>query len=208
MGGTSVCFDLGGVLVRIRGTWRLAAAKAGVEPQCPSGRLEELGGFAAFEAFQGGELTLETYLPSLAAHLGLKGVEEARRVHHAILAEPYPGTEELIAELHAHDVRTLCLSNTNAPHWDRMCGPEFPGIAALRHKFASHELKLQKPDLAIYEALERAAGLAPHEVVFFEDGPANIQGARARGWRAHLIDPHGDPAAQMREHLCREGVLG
>ena len=111
-----VCFDLGGVLVRINSTWRAAADHAGVEPRCEADRLAALGGFEAFEAFQAGELEEDAYLEALRAHLGLAHASEALRVHESILAEAYPETEPLVARLHALGVRTACLSNTNSIH--------------------------------------------------------------------------------------------
>ena len=39
------------------------------------------------------------------------------------------------------------------------------------------------------------------DVLFFDDLPDNVAGARSFGWRAALVDPTSDPVAQMRAHL-------
>lgn len=203
-----VCFDLGGVLVRINSTWAAAARHAGVQPACEAERLAELGGFAAFEAFQAGALDEDAYLEALRDHLELRDADHALQVHESILDVAYPETETLVSQLHASGVQTACLSNTNSIHWRRMAySGEFPAIASLQHKFASQDLRLAKPDPQIYRALERAVGSEPDRIVYFEDGQANVEGALECGWRAFLIDPHGNPAAQMREHLGTLGVL-
>lgn len=203
-----VCFDLGGVLVRINSTWHAAARAARVEPRCRAERLAELGGFPAFEAFQAGDLGETDYLEALRGHLGLDSASDALHVHQSILDTAYPDTEPLVARLHASGIGTACLSNTNSIHWRRMAlSEEFPAIAGLQHKFASQDLRLAKPDPRIYEALERAVGAHPERIVYFEDGPANVEGALRRGWRAFLIDPHGDPAEQMVRHLASLDVL-
>lgn len=202
MSPTLVCFDLGGVLVRINPTWGGAATHAGIATRCNPSALEALGGFEAFEAFQAGALDAHAFLAALAGHLGLEDVAQAEAVHQAILVEAYPGTAELVADLHRAGTATACLSNTNGLHWDRMAHtPEFPAIYALQHKFASQELRLQKPEPAVFRAVEIATGHAPESIVFFDDGELNVKGALACGWRAHVIDPHGDTAAQMRAFL-------
>ena len=195
-------------MVRIHPTWGEAAEHAGVATRCRPEALDELGGFPAFEAFQAGDLHAAPFLAALAAHLGLASRADAEAVHHAILDEAYPGTEALVQELHAAGIATGCLSNTNALHWRRMAhSGEFPGIEALDHKFASHELQLQKPEPAIFRAVERATGRHPASIVFFDDGLHNVAGALACGWRAHTIDPQGNPASQVRRQLAAEGIL-
>ena len=63
-----------------------------------------------------------------------------------------------------------------------------------------------KPDAAIFGAVEDATGRRGDEILFFDDLPANVEGARAHGWRAVLIDPDGDPAAQVLTALEEAGL--
>ena len=44
-------------------------------------------------------------------------------------------------------------------------------------------------------------------IVFFDDLAENVEAARAAGWNACPVDPHGDTAGQMRAHLINHGVL-
>ena len=46
--------------------------------------------------------------------------------------------------------------------------------------------KVYKPDPAIYRICESRMGLPPSRLVFFDDCPANVEGARALGWQAEL----------------------
>jgi len=59
---------------------------------------------------------------------------------------------------------------------------------ALRDHFdAMHysaELGAAKPDAAFFEAIERRNGLAPEQMFFIDDKPANVEAAKARGWPA------------------------
>ena len=45
-------------------------------------------------------------------------------------------------------------------------------------------------------------------ILFFDDDPANVEAARARGWRAERIDAAGDTAAQLLDALRRHAVIG
>ena len=83
----------------------------------------------------------------------------------------------------------------------------FPTIGRLVHKVASHAVGATKPDEAIYRAFEQLCGEHGDAILFFDDLEANISVALDIGWRAELIDPLGDPAAQMRSHLRDHEVL-
>ena len=104
------------------------------------------------------------------------------------------------------------LSNTNPWHWDRQLtsaeGLErrFPALGRIEQRHASHLLGEVKPDPAVYAAFEQATGYAPAALLFFDDQPKNVDGARAAGWSAELIDPAGDTAAQMLDALDRYGI--
>lgn len=210
-----VCFDWGGVLLRICKSWAEGCARAGVAPR----PLAQDAAHAAerhriAHDYQEGKLTCAEFLDRMHhATLGAYSRDEIRAVHDAWLIEEYPGVAELVADLHqVPGLTTGMLSNTNHMHWARQQsggpgGPCFPTAGTLRHRHASHLLRAAKPDLAIYRAFERATGLAPGEILFFDDLADNIAAARAAGWNAEQIDPHGDTVAQMRRHLYRLGIL-
>jgi FMN phosphatase YigB (HAD superfamily) len=214
-----VCFDLGGVLVRIWGTWddarRAASLSARDEPSAPE--LEEshrsLG--AVFEV---GRISFDEWAAGVArAFEGAYSSDEVKRAHHAITRQEYAGALALIDELHDAGVATACLSNTNHAHWVRLVHhdgvralpgePEYPSVARLKRHFASHLLGMAKPDGAIYAEVERRVGLEGREILFFDDRADNVEAARLRHWRAHRIDPQGDTIAQVRRCLRDYRVL-
>lgn len=194
----AVVFDLGGVLVQINHTWGAAGAQAGLTVKEDLG----LGADADLTAYQGAEISEDEYLARLATRQGFAGPDDARRLHMAILSDPYPGSLELVHVLHAAGLRTACLSNTSALHWPYLTSADhYPAIAALQHHFASHELGLNKPDAAIYASVELALSLEGPEIMFFDDGAKNVAAAQKRGWQGVVIDPHNDPVRQMRTAL-------
>lgn len=193
-------------MVRIAQSWGDAANVAGVF--IARGQLSTpLTHFPGLEALQRGAIDLDEYLEGLRDFLATATLDEALRVHLAILLGPYAGTLELVREMEATGVVTACLSNTNEPHWEVMSeSGRFPNIARLQFAALSHRLRLEKPQPEIYRELERMVGAAGEEVAFFDDSPVNVQAARALGWNADTIDPAADPAAQIRRSLAQWGL--
>ncbi len=210
-----VCFDLGGVVLRIARSWAEGCVAAGVElraegPNTGGTRAEKLR--EVVDAYQRGAIACEAYYAEIAERLaGGYTPAEVRRVHEAWVFGEYPGMAALIAGLGAVDgLRTACLSNTNHAHWTPLAGPDTacasPAIGALDVHLVSHELGAVKPDEAIYTIAERRLGVPPEAILFFDDLAENVAAARIRGWQAKVIDPAGDPAAQIRAHLEAAGV--
>ena len=210
-----VVFDLGGVVVRICRTWAEACARAGVEVRSPER-------FAEFElreqrsglsdAYQAGRIGSAAYFAGIAeATGGLYSAEEVERVHRAWVMEDYPGVRALIERLNDAGVRTACLSNTNASHWegivDGVGAPASPACRAIQQPLVSHELGAVKPDEAIYRIAAERLNASPADLVFFDDLEPNVLGARRAGWMSERIDHEGDPAAQVSAHLGRLGLL-
>lgn len=211
-----VCFDWGGVILRICRSFGEGCRAAGLDLRGDLGDkpfANERKGHS--EAYQLGQLRDEQYFANIAEAMGgLYTPAEIERVHHAWLLDEYPGVRELIERLNATPgLATALLSNTNAAHWRRqfpLAGRELTRFAAaslLHHRHASHLLGLAKPHPSIYRAFEAHTGFRPGEILFFDDLADNIQAARACGWLAEQIDHTGDPAKQMSEFLDNHKVL-
>ncbi len=203
-----VCFDLGGVLVEINHHWKGALLDAGVPLERAASFDVPLTDFEPFNAYQKGEIDLDSYLLTLESYFGgdIKGLGLA--AHNAILRTAYPGIPELIAEVQASGLATGCLSNTNAPHWDAMFHePRLAVLATLDFPIASHLVGAEKPDARMYEAFEAASGAQGEQIVYFDDAFGNVDAAAARSWQAFRIDPLGDPAQEIRAHLRHLGLL-
>lgn len=201
-----VLFDLGGVMVRLPERREDAAASAGVAlPAIDDAGWARWG--EAVMAYEVGRLDTPGFFAAAAAISGLS-VDDHLQLHRSWLVEPYPGVHELVAELHAAGVALGCLSNTNAEHWammhDRASHACLP-LHDMAHRFASHEIGAAKPDAAIYEHVERITALPGEAIAFFDDRPENVDAAAARGWRAHRVDPTGDPPKQVRRVLSGYG---
>ncbi len=200
-----VVFDLGGVLVRICRSWSEACARAGVQYHERVASPEQIEARRAVrDAYETGRIGCDEFFRRVAATTGgLVSSGEFERVHRAWIIGEYEGVRDLIRSLRTAGLATGVLSNTNHAHWSDLR----QGVVNLvDHPHASHLLGVAKPDREIYRAFEEAARLPAPGLVFFDDLPANIEGARAAGWDAVWIDHEGDTAAQMRSALRTRGV--
>ena len=200
-----VCFDLGGVVVRIASGWAEAAQRAGVMlPPSAAAGIDGRSMARLIEQHETGRLGADAFYRAVAALSGLSA-DRIAAIHDAWLIEPYEGIGEILTSLRRRGIATACLSNTSARHWRLIHGdgPQRVTMALFDHRFASHLIGVMKPDEASFAHVERATGIEPTGILFFDDNPANITAATARGWRAHLIAPHADPARQVRQVMGR-----
>lgn len=210
-----VCFDWGGVILRICRSMEEGARRAGLEwrPECQTperkARRRQLSLLS-----QTGRLAPQDLAPRMSDAMdGIYSAEEFQRLHDAWLIEEYAGAGALLSALTAReDVTTAMLSNTDAWHWARRSESSsrglahFPSAAMVRHAHASHLLGLMKPDAGIYDAFCRVTAIVPTSILFFDDLEENVQAARSRGWHAERIDPDRETAPQITQHLERYGV--
>lgn len=197
-----VCFDLGGVLVEINHRWCGALEDAGLPGSIGARYDSDLTSCEAFNAYQRGAIPLKSYLEELGVFLGGLDPGQALAVHNAILRAAYAGIPELIDDIKAAGIKTGCLSNTNAPHWEAMMhAPRLAVVSKLDFPIASHLIGAEKPDERMYRAFEKASGAAGEEIVYFDDGAVNVDAAKGLGWKAILVDPQNDPAKQIRSAL-------
>lgn len=209
-----VCFDLGGVVVRICRSFEQACEVAGIEYREPerfndpelSRKRRELTAL-----HQTGRLSCDAYYRSVSeATGGLYTPEEIRRLHDAWLLGDYPGVETLIRGIgEGLDVAIACLSNTNAAHWRALRDGDSRSAAidAIGLHFVSHELGAIKPGEEAFRAVERSTGARPGQILLFDDTEENIHAAARLGWKTRHVDHRGDTAAQIRGALDELGLL-
>lgn len=204
-----VCFDWGGVILKICRSWEEGCKAAGIK--VPAKKVSALclaKQDALAQRFQTGQMSDKAFFRAIAKESGdFHSIEDVAAVHHAWLLGEYPGITDLIEELNAMgDLSTALFSNTNASHWARM-EEDFPAASLIEHKHGSHLFGLAKPDEKAFAAFERRVGAAGTQILFFEDTAAHVEAARAFGWNAELIDPKTDTVKQMRSFLAGYEVL-
>ena len=69
----------------------------------------------------------------------------------------------------------------------------------VEHWFFSSELRMAKPDEAIYAAVTDALGVDGGSIAFIDDREHNVEAASRAGWKAHLWVSDDDSRAFLRE---------
>ena len=135
-------------------------------------------------AYDRGDLTAEKYWLQLAAQtnslLDRKQIEILREIEVEIWAHPDSGMLDWVNQLHEAGIRTALLSNMP---WDLVnhVRTSFKWMEEFAFKTFSAEVRLIKPDPAIYEHTLNGLGVAAEEALFLDDRENNVGAARALG---------------------------
>lgn len=204
-----VCFDLGGVLIRVRESWEETLRLAGVAGAEVVARADAQAVARLMVAYETGRLETPRFFERAAELLAIDP-EQARRAMDLWLDEPYEGFDPLLDRLDRAGVATACLSNTSAYHWELMMGQSHASLplARLTFRFASQQLGWLKPDPRTYAEVERVSGVRPEAIAYYDDRALNVEGALARGWRACRIDPASATIGAIARDLEALGVVG
>jgi len=124
-----------------------------------------------------------------------------RKNWHLMVSHEYPDSIALFRTLIAngHDVTLL----TNfAKDTFREAQRRFPALAESRGVTVSGEVRLIKPDPAIYEHHTRSFALTPSATLFIDDSSVNIEAARGFGWNAEIFTD----VEKLRDDFRRYGI--
>ena len=207
-----VVFDLSGVLVRVVDSWADGHERAGIAGGPPTDRDFEPRRLELSEQRQRGELAVAEYYRLVAdASGGVYSAADVEAVHGAWLIGEYPGVGAVIDAVHAADVETAILSNTDESHWHRQLLDEseaerYASVRRIGHRFGSHLLGVIKPERAVFEAVMAATGFKERRILYFDDSKRHVDASLDVGWGGVLIDREGDPARQMLFELNRRMV--
>ena len=205
-----VCLDLGGVLVRICSGWEEACRVTKVAmPEVMKDPETVKQVTALSRLHETGQIDDATFDQRVADIVGLTP-EQVGRAAEAWLVERYSGAVELVEWLAKHStLKSACLSNTNSRHWRQMTESAQVGLPLrkLTWQFVSFRIGHMKPSPEIHRWVELESQLAPSQILFFDDNPANVEAARKCGWEAEVIDPSGDDSPeQVIRSLRRRGL--
>ena len=203
-----VCFDLGGVIVRICRSWQEGCRAAGLEVrELPlTGELRHARR-ELLHAYEVGAIDRASYGRQHSELIdGLYAPEEVLAIEQAWLLGEYDGVDALIDRLHAGGLPTAALSNTNEGHWSQM-DHRYPTVNLLQQRLASHLLGMRKPNREIFETAESHFGVPGSAILYFDDLDDNIHAATAAGWRARRIDYREPTAPQIERHLREHELI-
>jgi len=191
----AIIFDLGGVLIDfsgmtdIRSMMRKDPGLDAIRPRwitCPT-----------ISAFERGEISSDIFASEFTQTWDLQiEPDDFMRVFKSWIKGTLPGTEQLLVSLRPH-YTLACLNNTNPLHWSQMMH-DIGLYSQLDQHFASHTLGRMKPDPNVFADVCAEMGFAPSEVVFFDDGVENIEGAKQAGLSAYQVQSPGDITMKLK----------
>lgn len=195
-------FDLGGVLVEVDQS-RIFAGLSEITGRDPAEIQAALYAHQPFwnqfiiNEFSDEQVTREVN-KALDSSLGTSEVVTALN---AELGQVIRSTSDLLPALKTK-VGVGCLSNTNTIHWDRLLYA-YDFMLLFDRRFASQILGHAKPSLEIYRVASASLGVAPSEILFFDDKIENVRAAQSLGWNAQLYRNH----AGLMQDLERFNVV-
>jgi glucose-1-phosphatase len=189
----AIVFDLGGVVFDI--DFRRAIDRWAETASCDPALLQAR--FSHDEAgirYETGQIADAAFFQSLRTSLGV-ALSDAALLEgwNAIFIGEVPGISGVIADAAAK--RTLyAFSNTNPAHQSHFSTRFADVLSHFRQVFVSSDIGLRKPDAAAFHHVVEAIGVPAGRILFFDDGLANIEGARACGIKAvHVTSPSTVP---------------
>ncbi|HET9640469.1 MAG TPA: HAD family phosphatase [Allosphingosinicella sp.] len=119
------------------------------------------------------------------------------------ISDPVSGVHAIVEALETRGVPLFAITNFSADFWPPFRAREDQFFRRFRDIIVSGEVKMLKPDPAIYYLALDRFGLKPSEALFVDDRKINVEGAEAVGMHGHLFTEAGD----LRRRLESEGLL-
>jgi putative hydrolase of the HAD superfamily len=152
-------------------------------------------------AYDRGDLTAATYWLKFADDAGVRldftQLEELRRLDVGMWSKVNPQMVRWIESLSEAGLKTAVLSNM-IPDMAVHARQTFGWLNRLTHQVLSCEVRLVKPDRAIYERCLEGLEVTASETLFLDDSEMNVQAARELGITAIRFQS----VEQLRDELA------
>jgi len=195
----AILFDLGGVVITLsfQQAYRRWAEISGLPVDEVRARFKV---DAEYERYEKGLIDTGSYIDHVSELMGHRfDPVEFKQAWNDVFVGTADGIEQLLARLHRGRL-LLALTNTNPLHYEAWAN-RFDG--ALRHFdeiYCSFEIGARKPEPEAFAFVLRAHGLDPGQVLFIDDGPANVASAEACGIRSILAKDGLDLTRELSKY--------
>ena len=199
---SAIYFDLGKVLLHF--DWDLMLDRIAEKSKLPKDEIRR----RLFEdpqtlAYELGGISSAKFFPHLKKSIEYKGTAKELRAAFSEIFTPMADHIALAAMLRPHYPLAI-ISNTNDAHIIH-AEEKYSFFSLFHARIYSHQVKLAKPDPAIYHtALKALGGIDPLEALFIDDLEANVLGASKLGWQTI----HLRPDVNLREALASYDLKG
>lgn len=198
----AVVFDVGNVLVEVNLAHAMARLGSHVDDHFVD-KVQGIGQWAIYDAFERGLLRDEEFVHALRAHLALDlSTPELVAWWNASLEKMVDGVEQVLNDL-LERLPVYALSNTNPLHFDYFMR-HMPLLQRFERVVTSFHVGYRKPEPQLFEAAAHLIGYAPADLLFIDDLMANVEGAQAAGYQAeHCVRS----SQRLRAILVHYGAL-
>lgn len=196
----ALLFDLGGVIMGL--DWDRCFERWAAASGTPAQVLRERYSFDdAYQRYERGEIGEPDYYRALGESLGVEMTDAQWAAGWgAIFTEEIAPVVEMVARVKDR-VPVYAFSNTNAAHQRVWSRDYAPALAHFREVFVSWQLGARKPERESFQRIARRIGVAPGAILFFDDTPHNVAGARDAGLQAVHVRSPADVAMALRPWL-------
>lgn len=130
-----------------------------------------------------------------------ENIRNFRRHWHEMVPHAYDDSVALMEAL-IDGGRDVTMLTNFASDTFREAQERFAFLKRPRGVTVSGDIKLIKPDRAIYDHHVKSFGLQPAATLFIDDSQKNVDGAKDAGWQAVLFTD----AATLRSNLAERGI--
>lgn len=199
---TSVAFDVGGVLIHLNYHEGLKQ----ILPNCDRHRavctetfFGLLGRDPSMAEYESGHISTREFFNRFAMQTGYRGtLERFRDIWQGIFSENEPMIA--FAQELARTYEVYAWSNASEMHFPWLY-ERFPSLQFFKDDAISCYLGAVKPNRAYYERALEKCGLHADQVLFVDDRPENIEGAREFGIQAVQYTEPAETIAAIRAAL-------
>lgn len=177
----AVLFDMGGVVIQLQPLESVLGASGLSRDEIWKVWILS----DAVQAFETGKCSVEGFATAVVKEFSLPGtpsefIERFKRFPQGL----FPGAVEMVAAVPDNVVKGV-LSNTNALHWDNQTDHEIVR-GLFDREYLSYAMGLAKPEREIFDHAVADLGIDASQVLFIDDNPINVDGAKAAGLQAGL----------------------
>jgi glucose-1-phosphatase len=176
-------FDIGGVILEI--SFAKVLETWGKTANVDSNELKTRFTLDSFyEQLECGEITASAYFATLRNSLSVSLTDEQfTEGWNAVILGEVSGIKPLLREA-KKSFPLYAFSNTNFTHLEYVMRHYADTLGLFEKLFTSCEMGKRKPTKEAFEMVTKEMGVPANEILFFDDLPQNVEGARKAGLQA------------------------
>lgn len=202
----TILFDMGGVVITLAQPQAIERFKA-LGLKDAEQRLDAYTQQGIFGDLESGKITDEDFRRELSVLVGRELTwQECLNAWKGYCGDVPKRNLRKMKELRERGYRVVLLSNTNPYMMSWVMSDEFDGEGHslayyLDAAYESYKCGAMKPDAKFFNAVMEGERLIPSETLFLDDGPRNIEAAKALGIQTLLVENGEDWTDRLEDLL-------